>query len=392
MSTYHHGVRVTETSGGARPNRAITASIIGMVVTAPAADAELFPVNQLVQVTSVSDAIGSIGATGTGKAALEAIKDQGSPVIHLIVVPEGATPADTTANVIGANENGVRTGLQLLRTAKQKFGSRPNILGVPDLDTLAVAVELGSIAADTKSFAYIRARKADDSPAETVAEAVAYRGNFGNRELMVLHPDWLVTDDAGEIITGSSVARALGLRALIDETQGWHRTISNIPVQGVQGISTDVSWELQDPSSDAGVLNASEVTTAINEKGFRFWGSRTCSTDPLFAFESATRTAQVIAELFANAHLNTIDKPLYASLATDVIEGLKAEARQLIASGQLLGFDAWVDPTKNESANISSGILNIDYSYTPVPPLENLNLTQRITDSYLLDFAQNVQQ
>lgn len=29
----------------------------------------------------------------------------------------------------------------------------------------------------------------------------------------------------------------------------------------------------------------------------------------------------------------------------------------------------------------------IDYDYTPVPPLENLLLRQRITDRYLADFA-----
>jgi phage tail sheath protein FI len=32
----------------------------------------------------------------------------------------------------------------------------------------------------------------------------------------------------------------------------------------------------------------------------------------------------------------------------------------------------------------------IDYDYTPVPPLENLMFQQRITDQYLLDFANRV--
>ncbi|HGE8358478.1 TPA: phage tail protein, partial [Serratia marcescens] len=30
------------------------------------------------------------------------------------------------------------------------------------------------------------------------------------------------------------------------------------------------------------------------------------------------------------------------------------------------------------------------YDYTPVPPLENLLLRQRITDQYLMNFTQNV--
>ena len=36
------------------------------------------------------------------------------------------------------------------------------------------------------------------------------------------------------------------------------------------------------------------------------------------------------------------------------------------------------------------GKLYIDYDYTPVPPLENLTLRQRITDTYLADLSDSV--
>ncbi|MDW5308501.1 phage tail protein, partial [Acinetobacter baumannii] len=39
---------------------------------------------------------------------------------------------------------------------------------------------------------------------------------------------------------------------------------------------------------------------------------------------------------------------------------------------------------------LKSGKFYIDYDYTPVPPLENLVLRQRITDRYLVDFASRV--
>jgi len=390
MTDFHHGVRVAEVNDGARPIRAISTAIIGVVVTAPNADPDIFPVNKLVQITNVQTALGQIGETGTGARVLEAIKDHGSPLIHLVVVPEGATTEETTVNVIGSNENGVRTGLQALRTAKQKFGNQPKILGVPELDTLAVTVELAGIAAQTKAFAYAVARKEDGSVADTVAEAVAYRNNFGNRELMILHPEFLTLDTAGNERPESSVARALGLRALIDEQSGWHKTLSNVPVQGVTGISKSISWELQDPSTDAGVLNESEVTTLINEDGFRFWGSRTCSSDPLFAFESDTRTAQVIADTLARAHLFAVDKPLYASLPRDIVEGLNAKGRELVGSGYLLGFNAWIDETANTKESLGDGKLYIDFEYTAVPPLEQLNLRQRVSDRFLVELSQQV--
>jgi phage tail sheath protein FI len=44
----------------------------------------------------------------------------------------------------------------------------------------------------------------------------------------------------------------------------------------------------------------------------------------------------------------------------------------------------------NDRESLKAGQLKIDYDYTPVPPLENLLLRQRITDSYLVNFASQV--
>ena len=41
----------------------------------------------------------------------------------------------------------------------------------------------------------------------------------------------------------------------------------------------------------------------------------------------------------------------------------------------------------NDKDTLKAGKLTIDYDYTPVPPLENLMLRQRITDQYLVNFA-----
>ncbi|MFW8695395.1 phage tail sheath C-terminal domain-containing protein, partial [Mesorhizobium japonicum] len=117
---------------------------------------------------------------------------------------------------------------------------------------------------------------------------------------------------------------------------------SNVPVNGVTGIDADVFWDLQNPATDANYLNANEVTTLINEGGYRFWGSRTCSDDPLFAFENYTRTAQVLADTMAEAQLWAIDRPLHPSLVRDMLEGINNKFRELIAGGYLLGGSAWM--------------------------------------------------
>jgi hypothetical protein len=151
-----------------------------------------------------------------------------------------------------------------------------------------------------------------------------------------------------------------------------------------------VFWDLQDPATDAGLLNQNDVTTLIRKDGFRFWGSRCLSDDPLFAFENYTRTAQVLADTIAEAHMWAVDGVLNPSLARDIIEGIRAKLRSLKTQGYIIGADCWLDESVNDKDSLKAGKLTIDYDYTPVPPLENLMLRQRITDQYLLDFSSQV--
>ncbi|MBD8597064.1 phage tail sheath protein [Pseudomonas sp. CFBP 8772] len=386
-SDYHHGVRVVEINEGSRPVRTVATAVIGMVCTAEDADAATFPLNKPVLLTDVLTASGKAGGKGTLARSLDAIADQSSPVTVVVRVAEGADAAATSSNVIGGvNANGQYTGLKALLAAEAQLGVRPRILGVPGLDSLPVATELVAIAQKLRGFAYANAWNC-----ETVSEAIAYRENFGARELMTIWPDFINFDTAlNADATASAVARALGLRAKIDQQVGWHKTISNIAVNGVAGLSKDVYWDLQSPDTDAGLLNAADVTTLIRRDGFRFWGSRTCSDDPLFAFENYTRTAQVLADTMAENHFWAVDKPMHPSLVRDIVEGINAAFRDLVRQGYLIGGECWYDEAANDKDTLKAGKLFLDYDYTPVPPLENLGLRQRITDRYLVDFASRV--
>jgi phage tail sheath protein FI len=392
-TSYHHGVRVLEINEGTRPIRTISTAVIGMVCTASDADAAVFPLDTPVLLTDVLSAIGSAGVLGTLAKSLDAIADNASPFTIVVRVADGdgiddaAKAADQTSKIIGTvTAEGKYTGLKALLAAKAKVSVTPRILGVPGLDSLPVATELVAVAQQLRAFAYVSAWEC-----ATKEEAVAYRENFGAREVMVIWPDFISWDTtANAAAAAPATARALGLRAKLDQQVGWHKTLSNIPVNGVTGISRDVFWDLQNPATDAGYLNANEVTTLIQEGGFRFWGSRTCADDPLFAFENYTRTAQVLADTIAEAHLWAIDKPMHPSLVRDILEGINAKFRELKALGLIVDANAWYDEAANSATTLKDGKLYLDYDYTPVPPLENLQLRQRITDRYLVDFAARI--
>ncbi|MFD1803921.1 phage tail sheath protein [Mixta tenebrionis] len=387
MSDYHHGVRVVEINDGTRTISTVSTAIVGMVCTAEDADATVFPLNEPVLLANVLSAIGKAGKQGTLAAALQAIADQAKPVTVVVRVAEGETAAETTSNIIGTtDENGRYTGMKALLSAQTQLGVKPRILGVPGLDTLEVATALASIAQQLRAFAYVSAYNC-----KTISEAMRYRENFSQRELMVIWPDFIAWNTAtSQPETAYATARALGLRAKIDNDTGWHKTLSNVGVNGVSGISASVFWDLQQTGTDADLLNEACVTTLIRKDGFRFWGNRTCSDDPLFAFENYTRTAQVIADTMAEAHMWATDKPLTPILVREIIAGINAKFRELVSAGYLLGASCWYDDTANDKETLKAGKLFIDYDYTPVPPLEDLTLRQRITDRYLANFAASV--
>ena len=190
------------------------------------------------------------------------------------------------------------------------------------------------------------------------------------------------------------IATALALRAHIDETDpaSFTKSISNVAISTVDGISYPRTWDLEDPDTEVGYLNANEVTSLIQHEGFRFWGNRTCSDDPRFAFETTTRTAQFLLDTIITGCFPFIDKPLTPILARDIIDSINAKLRQFVAKGWLIGASCWYNEEINNPQDLSQGIMYIDYDYTPVPTLENLFLNQRITDRYLVDFSKLIAQ
>ena len=385
-SNFHHGVRVLEVNDGTRYVRTVETAVIGMVVTANDADPTVFPENKAVQLIGASRYLDKAGTTGTLARALDAIKDQCEPVIHVIRVPEGDTEAETVSNIIGSMANGQRTGLQALLTTKAMFGDKARILGVPGYDTLSpISHELDIISAKLRAFNYTGVN------GQTMEEAVTNRSGFGSERKMLIWPEfigWDTSINAERTLMAS--ARALGLRAKIDLEIGWHKTISNIEVQGVEGISHSL---FHDPTSleptDTKYLNQNEISTLIRQNGFRFWGNRNCAgASSLFPFENYRRTGDVLADTMALGHLWANDLPMDIGLIKDVIFTARAKLDELTNRRYLLGGNAWFDGEFNPKELVKAGKCTIDYDYTPVPPLEDLIFQQRITDQYIVKLIQ----
>ncbi|TNL01620.1 phage tail protein [Kosakonia cowanii] len=383
MTERFHGARVRENTDLAAAVNDIDSSVIGIVAVADDADADTFPLNRPVLLTRVDSVLGKAGKSGTLYKTLKAIADQASTKV-IVVRVAAATGGDgekTQSQLVigGAEADGSYTGMYAFLVAEQDehIGYRPRILAAPDLDTEEVTSSLCVIAEKLRAFVY-----ASCYGCETMADAIAWRAKFACRELMLIWPDFIAYNPlSGKNEIFPAPAYACGLRAKIDNDQGWHKSLSNVPVKNVLGLSKQVFWSLQAEDSDANALNNKEITTLIKRNGFRFWGNRTPETKA-YIFEVYTRTAQILADEIAESQFEAIDEPLTPANVKDVLSAIRARLNQLVTSGHLIGAECWYDVVDNGTTDLRQGCVRVRYKYTPVPPLEDLTLHQTFTDEF----------
>lgn len=157
-----HGVELLEIDAGPQPIQTVSSSVIGIVGTAPSADAAAFPLNTPVMVTNPTDAA-KLDTLGTGLGtlpdALNSIYAQAGAVVVVIRVEEGADDKTTLANVLGGVDpaTGHYTGLQALLAAESILGVSPRIFIAPGFTHQRVAGGLTAINVTAQGDSYTAA-------------------------------------------------------------------------------------------------------------------------------------------------------------------------------------------------------------------------------------------
>lgn len=124
-----HGIETIENDSGGRPVQTVKSSVIGLVGTAPDADAGKWPLNQPILITGERGVPAGLGTDGELPDALDAIFDQASATVVAVRVAEGVNTAATVANILGSRTP--RTGVHALTRAGVELGVKPRLLIAP---------------------------------------------------------------------------------------------------------------------------------------------------------------------------------------------------------------------------------------------------------------------
>ncbi|EIQ4777664.1 phage tail sheath subtilisin-like domain-containing protein [Salmonella enterica] len=305
----------------------------------------------------------------------------------------------TAADIIGTvDEAGRRSGLKLLADSYSLNGFDAKILIAPVYGPQAsVMAELDVQAGKLQAVAYV------DAPVGTTPQqAITGRGpagtinfNTASGRLRLCYPHVKVYDaqtnaDRPEPLS----SHAAGLRAWTDLEYGYWWSSSNQLLKGVTGTERPITARIDDPQSEANLLNASGITTVFNSygTGFRLWGNRMASypsSTGLLTFENCRRVKDMTDEAIRSSSLSFIDQPITQVLIDTILESVNQYGRKLIGDGALLGFKCWYDKKRNQEADLADGHMLISYKLTPPPPLERLTLESEITSEYLVNLNGN---
>jgi phage tail sheath protein FI len=465
-TTFLHGVEVLQIDTGARPIQTVRSSVIGLIGTAPDADAEKFPLNTPVLVARRSEMAG-LGLTGTLQSALDLIYDQAGAVVVVVRVEQGVDEAATINNVRGGINNGTGAyeGVHAFLAAENEVGFSPRILLAPGFTHQRTSNGILSIAVQTQGSGYttapavtisggggsgatavavlgtganagkvvsftitnpgkgyttnptitiaappaggvqavagtvnrgtvrsevlaemlgianrLRAVIIADGPNTTDAAAIQIADDFGSDRIFVVDP-WVLRD--GESVPASPAVA--GLINKVDNERGFWWSPSNNEIAGIEGTSRAIDFTLGDYTSRANLLNEAKIATIVREQGFRLWGNRTLASDPLYAFLSVRRTADMVNESILRGHLWAVDRCITATYLEEVMESVRGYLRSLKARGAILGGDVWVDPELNSPVSIANGQVFFDFEFTPPYPAERVTFRSHLVNSYVVD-------
>lgn len=338
----------------------------------------------------------SIRPTGVATITIDAQGD-GYTAATVEIAGGGGTGATAQAVI----EGGKVTGIQITRTG---FGYTAvptvTITGVGEnpgagaTATATVGATANPVVAELLGLANrMRAVIIADGPNTTDAAAITYREDWGSPRVYVVDPHVLVWDtEAAMAVAQPASGRVAGTIARMDAEHGFWWSPSNQVLNGVVGIARPIDFALSDPNSVANFLNENEVATIIQADGYRLWGNRTTSADPMWAFLSVRRTHDMIYESIEQAFQWAMDRPFSGQLLEDIAGSVNAYLRGLVARGALLGGRVWLDPELNTKDRLMAGQLFLNFDNEAPAPLERLTFRAYRNAGYYEELVAQFQQ
>ncbi len=218
----------------------------------------------------------------------------------------------------------------------------------------------------------IRARAYITGPNTSNAEAVRFRNTVNGGRILIIDPKTIKNVNGVPVIKPVAAVFA-GVRArVVASSEGVSGSVSNKVLRTIDGVARTISYP-----DDSNYLNERQVATIINERGgFRTWGSRLATDDPLWQFDSVRATADMVNESLEDLYFLYVDRKFTKANLKMLIEDGNAALRVFKNNDDILGGRVWL-PDINEPTTLAAGKLFLDVEFEPVGIMEQIHITAR---------------
>lgn len=360
---------------------------------APIGDVEIFLTNGTTPFTGVKDVDYSLDAFGNF-TALSSVASEG--LVLKFTFKKLDTGTITTAQIIGTNTSGVKTGTVLWENVFNTFGFYPKILIAPVyVEQIAVSTQLLTLAEKYRAIALI------DSPVTTtVTAAIAGRGpastiNFktGSQRAYLLHPHVKVYDlDTDSNIDAPYSQFMAGVMSRTDNNEGYWVSPSNHEIFGVVGTEYLITSSVNDASTDANLLNEKGIATLFSGygTGLRTWGNRSAAfptdTTPK-NFVPIRRLADMVHESLEQGMLPFIDKPLNQGTIDAIRDSANGFFKTQIGRGACFPGSRCEYSSENTPEELANGHVTFDLIFMGPTPAERITFKSYIDINLLAQLA-----
>lgn len=379
----HNGITINSTEspdamGGLGDN------VIGLIGTAPKCDASI-PLNSPFRISNFTQQA-LLDPTGTEAGSLfqavyQILKVVKVPV-WVVVVEEGATPADTINNIMGGidGESGQKLGLQALAGLPEDL----TIIGAPGFtSTKAMAGEFASFGKR------IKARVVLDGQDVPVAGQVTYSQTLGGAELgfdrcLVVHQMTSVYSKAAKasVFLPPSV---LAIAALASVKQ-WESPGNQVTF--AEDVSRSVEYNILDSSTEGDLLNRYGICyyarTVLG--GFSLLGNRSITGK----FISYVGLEDAISRKLIKSAQKAMAKNLTKSFMDQEVKRISDWLQTLVADETIPGGKVYLHPELNTVEKYKNGTWFIVIDYGRYAPNEHMVYQLNASDEIIEQFLEDV--
>lgn len=378
------GLTITQVDNEPRSAVAADLSTIGLVVTAPGATAETYPLNTPVLINSADDvAVAALGTTGTIANQIDLINAQmsgfaASARIVIVRVDEGVDDDATMTNLI--------EGIGALEDAESILGVAPRLIAVPEFthqqDTPATANPV--VAALPGTLEKLVGMAVITGPHNTLQGYTDWRETFSHERLIPVETWVKVGVDATVVDSASAV---LGMIVARDNNNGGvpSKSAANRPMQGIVDVNRPIPFSTVDGNTEGqqilalngGIIVRGEAgsVTSLGTGGFTFVGTDTAAEDDLWRFYNVKRTRDYIHLLFLRTlrfYLGRFN--LNKQTVEAILQTMTLALRDLEADGHILGFRIGFEADKNNVGNLRLGNFSLYFKAEEPPVLRRLDI------------------